>query len=915
MVGRRVGAYEVVAKLGEGGMGEVYRARDARLKRDVALKVLPASVAADAHRLARFEREAQVLAALNHSNIGAIYGIEEGALVLELVDGPTLADLIAAGPLPLREALPIARQICDALDAAHEQGIIHRDLKPANIKVRPDGSVKVLDFGLAKAVEALPAETTASTLTSPAVVSTVGVILGTAAYMSPEQARGKPVDKRSDVWAFGCVLYEMLAGIRAFEGDSVTDTLSRVLQLEPDFSLLPPATPQAIRRLLMRCLEKDRNRRLPQIAAAAFQLDEALAAGSSSSAIDVRPGAAERPRRLPMLALAIIVSAIGGAAITWLVLSRAPAAILPVTRLQVNVSPAAQLGGAEGRPTRAAFDIAPDGRTIVFSAVQNNQRGLFLRPLDQAAATLMPGTDGAVNPFFSPDGQWVAYFGRNQIRKVPITGGPPVTVTPAMRLMFGASWGDDDVIVFARSAGGLWEVPAAGGTPVERTLIDREKGEVSHRLPHVLPGGDAVLYTVLHNRFPSWNETQVWVHSRRSKTSKLLIEGGADARYVGSGHLLYANEGALLAMPFDLDRLEVTGGAVGISDVMQAAYMPGQQNDSGAMQANVSRTGTLVYLAGGVQKPSEHAVVRVDRSGRPDNLSIAVQTLRTLRLSPDGSFLALGAVGRDRGISIYDLTRGSLTKLIAAGRGIAPVWTPDGERLTYAVAAKGPDNVFSVRADGGGAPESIVKHTSNLVPATWTADGRRLLFYVLPSEFTPTALGPPIVHVQDVVEKGEPTPVGQGSLFGGGADLSPDGRWLAYDSAEAGPRHVYVVAFPGPGPRFQVSAEGGGGSPVWRGDGRELFYVRASDAGQTMEAGDVELTIMSTTVAATPKMSFSPPRALFSGRYGVNGPARAYDVTKDGQHFFLMQLRKRPPDVITELSVVQNWMEELKRQK
>ena len=636
VVGQHVGAYQVVAKLGEGGMGEVYRARDSRLKRDVAIKVLPGSVAGDAHRLARFEREAQVLASLNHANIAAIYGLEGGALVLELVEGPTLADLVLQGPMPIRDALAIARQICDALEAAHDQGIVHRDLKPANIKVRSDGSVKVLDFGLAKAIERSPAaESAASTITSPAVVSAVGVILGTAAYMSPEQARGKPVDKRADIWAFGCVLYEMLTGRRAFEGDSVTETLAHVLQREADLAALPEDTPASVKRLLVRCLDKDRNTRLPHIAAAAFQIDEALAGAS--------PATSEAPTRIPssvssrMLVPAIIASAIGGAAIAWLILSRAPAATPPVTRLQVNVAPADQLGGAEGRPIRTAFAIAPGGRTLVFSAVQNNQRGLYLRPLDQAAATLIPGTEGALNPFFSPDGQWIGYFGSNQIRKVPVTGGPPVPVTTGLRLMFGASWGDDDVIVFARSASGLWEVPASGGTPVERTQVNREIGEVGHRLPHVLPGGDAVLYTVMHNRFPNWNETQVWVHSRRSNTAKLLIDGGADARYVASGHLLYANEGALLAIPFNLDRLEINGGAVGISDVMQAAYVPGEPGDSGAMQASVSTTGTLVYLAGGVQKPSENTVVRVDRSGRPDGFSIAAQTLRTLRLSPDGA--------------------------------------------------------------------------------------------------------------------------------------------------------------------------------------------------------------------------------------------------------------------------------------
>jgi eukaryotic-like serine/threonine-protein kinase len=911
MLGRHVGVYEVVAKLGEGGMGEVYRARDARLKRDVALKVRPKSVAADAHRLSRFEREAQVLAALNHPNIAAIYGIEEGALVLELVEGPTLADMIAAGGLPLREALPIARQICEALAAAHDQGIVHRDLKPANIKVRPDGSVKVLDFGLAKAIEAPAPDVAASTITSPAVVSAVGVILGTAAYMSPEQARGKPVDKRSDVWAFGCVLFEMLTGQRPFDGDSVTETLSRVLQREPDFSLLPADTPQSIRRLLRRCLEKDRNQRLPHIAAAAFLVDEALAAFSSG---EIAPDGEARRSSGRWLVVAIVVSALAAAAATWTVMSRRVLAPLPVTRLQLDIAPADQLGGNEGRPNRTAFALSPDGRLLVFSALKGNQRALYLRALDQPVAALIPGTEGAVNPVFSADGQWIAYSGANQIRKVAVAGGPSVPVAPIVqRQVTGLAWGDDDVIVFARAAGGLLEVPASGGTPVERTTINREQGEVSHRLPHVLPGGDAVLYTVTHNRFPSWNESQVWIHSRRSKTSRLLIDGGADARYVASGHLLYANEGALLTIPFDLDRLALTGGAVGISDVMQAAYVAGQPGDSGAMQASVSRTGTLVYLTGGVQMASEHTVVRVDRSGRANGLAIAALPLRTLRLSPDGAYLALGVVGRERGISLYDIARGSLTKLTSAGRAVAPVWTPDGERLTYAVAAQGPNNLFSVRADGAGTPEPIVKHAANLAPAAWTPDGRQLLFHVLPSDAATMSLDRPTLYVQDVAGKDAPLPLSHVSRNYGGADLSPDGRWLAYDSADSGERHIFVDAYPGPGPRFQVSSEGGGASPVWSGDGRELFYLRATAAGQTMEAGDVELEMMSVTVTAQPKLSFGRPRALFAGRYGVNGPARGYDVTRDGQHFFLMQLRKRPPDVITAINVVQNWTEELKR--
>jgi len=919
--GQAIGTYRLQERIGAGGMGEVYRARDTKLGRDVAIKILPHALSTDPDRLARFAREARVLAALNHPNVAIIHGLEERepsgaepalqALVMELVEGETLAARISRGPIPLAEALGIARQIAEALDAAHERGIVHRDLKPANVKVRPDGSVKVLDFGLAKTVEIAPvAESSADspTITSPAVVSGAGVILGTAAYMSPEQARGRPVDKRSDVWSFGCVLYEMLTGRRAFEGEDVADTLSRVLQREPDFAALPETTPPGVRKLVVRCLEKDRNRRLAHIAVASFQIDEALS-GVSPGVPDTSEAAPARRTTVPKPALyaTAIAGILAGAAAAWWLSTRQPAVAPPVTRLQMSVSPAEQIGGNEGRPTRPAFAVSPDGRTIVFSALQNDVRALYVRPLDRTTATMIPGTDGALNPFFSPDGAWIGYWASRQIRKVPLAGGPPVLVVPAPN-MFGASWGSDDRIVFARGAGGLLEVSSAGGTPTELTTLAVDRGESSHRLPHVLPGGDAVLFTVTHNRFPRWDETQVWVYSRRTGESKLLIEGGADARYVPSGHLLYVKEGALLAVPFDLRTLAITGGAIGVvPDVMQAAYVAGQNNDTGAMQASVSDTGTLVYIPGGMHRPPVFSIALVDRSGREELLSVAAQEFRTLRLSPDGARLALSTVGRERGTWLYDFERGTLSRLVAAGRSAVPIWA-DNERITYAAPANGPDGLYWTRADGGGSPEVLFTSSRALVPGSWTPDGR-LLYYAVPADATNAPSGPAIL-AQGRDEQEPASPVAESVVLGGGIDVSPDGRWVAYHSSESGQSQVYVDAYPGPGPRFQISTNGGF-SPIWHPGGRELFYVEPTTPGASIQAGPVDVRLMAVTVVTLPAMSFGRPRQLFAGRYSMNGPARGYDVTRDGQRFLLLKEQVRPPDVVSEMTVVQNWTSEL----
>jgi serine/threonine-protein kinase len=521
--GRRVGPYEIVAPLGAGAMGEVYRASDTKLNRHVALRLLPERFALNADRSARFTREAQLLARLNHPNIAAIYGLEESsgaqALVLELVDGPTLADRIARGPMSVAEALPIARQMADALHAAHEKGIIHRDLKPANIKIASDGVVKVLDFGLAKVWEGAPRSDISA---SPKLTATAlggRTVLGTPTYMSPEQARGQSMDRRTDIWAFGCVLYEMFTGRAPFGGDTISDTIAAILEREPDLAVLPVASPPPIRRLLRRSFEKDRTRRLADMADARLDIDDALSGAEST------------------------------------------ASVAPTSETS-GANPLEQRAGG-ARPSRTAVALAPDGKTLVFSAIWGGPQQLYTRAMDQLSATPLSGTSGGYNPFFSPDGQRVGFGANGELRKVPLSGGPAVTLCKAAAL-FGATWGDDGTIVFATQRnGGLWRVSATGGIPEALTTL--QPGEYSHRLPHMLPGGRAVIFTMLKG--PSlWEDTQVIARSLETGEQTVLVTGGSDGRYVPTGHLIYVRLGTLMAVPFDPVRLAVFGGATGVID-------------------------------------------------------------------------------------------------------------------------------------------------------------------------------------------------------------------------------------------------------------------------------------------------------------------------------------------------------------
>ena len=665
-LGTTLGPYQVTAKIGEGGMGEVWQARDTKLDRDVALKVLPEAFTSDPDRLARFEREAKVLASLNHPNIGSIYGLEEAegvrALVLELVEGPTLADRIKQGPIPIDEALPIAKQIAEALEAAHERGVIHRDLKPANVKVREDGTVKVLDFGLAKALEGDAGSDPSEAPTLTAAATRAGVIMGTAAYMSPEQAKGKTADRRADIWAFGCVLYEMLTGQRPFVGDDVSDTLAAVLRAEVDLDALPDAIPARLRQIVRRCLQKDPKQRLHDVADLRLAMDGAFETTVPQTAeAVVAPALQVWQRPVPAAIAALTLLAIGGLTV-WSLTRPAPTL---VARFPIQLAADEAFSGT-GRPIVA---ISPNGSHVVYSA--NN--GLSLRPLDQLHATPIPGTDGARNPFFSPDGQRIGFHAAGQLKRVSVSGGAPVTLGEANN-PWGASWGADDMILYGQGSQGIWRVPGTGGTPEQ--LIPMEDGEQAHG-PQMLPGGEWVLFTFRPSGASSWDQAQIVVQSLETGERSVVIDGGRDARYVATGHLVYALNGVLLAAPFDLGERRVIGGPVAlVEDVSDAGAR------TGAAQFSLAANGSLVYVPGfgGAAFDLTSRLVVTGRDGAGTPLAEIAGTGWYPRYSPDGTRVAFAAQHADGAdVWVLDIERGTRTRLTSEGLNrFFPVWSPDG---------------------------------------------------------------------------------------------------------------------------------------------------------------------------------------------------------------------------------------------
>ena len=919
--GTRLGLYEIVAPLGAGGMGEVYRAVDTRLKRQVAIKILP-SVLATTEGIARFEREAELLASLNHPNIAQIYGVVEDAhpdgspsagpgLVIELVEGPTLADRITQGPLPLNEAFGIAQQIVAALEAAHEQGIVHRDLKPANVKVRDDGTVKVLDFGLAKLVTpgesdrpesvASPMLSQTPTLISPAAMTNVGMILGTAAYMSPEQARGKPADKRADVWAFGAVLYEMLTGSRAFAGDDMADVIGSVMKSTPEWNALPPETPPAVVALIKGCLEKDRAARIRDLAVARFVLATDFKTPTTTPAPLVSRSGWRSV--LPWAIAALVLGAAGG----WLI-SRSPSRdAVVVTHVQTGVVPADQLAQsiASTRPSRTAMAISPDGRSLVFTGLRGGMRQLYYRSLDRAEATPIEGTEGAASgPFFSPDGAWIGFWTdtgtERTLKKIPVSGGPAIAIPKEpIGLGFGASWADDGTIYFATRPG-VFRVSSVGGVP---EALTKPEDAARYLQPHALPGAKALLFTSVTT---GWDTANIVLHSLETGQRRVLIQGGTDARYVNTGHLLYMKLGTLMAVKFDLASLQVTGSPVALIDgVMHAINAPNQVDETGAGQFAVSPSGAMAYILGGVGKFLESSFVWLDRKGVPEPLTAApVRPYLFPRLSPTGDKIAVGirsGVGRGTDLWVYDVVRGAPTRLTFDGGG-NPVWSPDGTRLaTFMNPSPTASGLYTVAVDGTGSPQPVKMVDGQQTPASWASGVNGL---ALLQQATPTS--PARVWVVPMQGNGKPMPFLESRFGLSYPEFSPDGKLMAYVSNESGTSEVYVQPYPGPGEKVRVSTNGGQ-EPIWSRNGRELFYRAATKERQQFFAA---------AVTSVSPFRIETPRVMFDNttfEYDSTGPIRSWDVSPDGQRFLLLKFAPSTARPVTAINFVMNWTEELKR--
>jgi serine/threonine-protein kinase len=695
MIGTKLGHYKITSHIGSGGMGDVYQATDTKLGRSVAIKFLPEAFSHDIERLARFQREARVLASLNHSNIAAIYGVEEmdrrHFLVMELVSGETLADRIKRGAIPIEEALPIAKQIAEALEEANEKGIIHRDLKPANIIVTPDGKVKVLDFGLAKAFAA--ERSTNDISDSPTLSAAPGVIMGTPAYMSPEQARGQTVNQASDIWAFGCVLYEMLTGRQAFQGEGIPDILAAVMREEPEWSRLPEATPASIRILLQRCLRKDRRQRLQDATSVRIEIEDVLSGATPAQPGAARPGHRERLAWMAAAALAVIAIAFAMGFVL-----RAPKVPQPLQaiRLSADIGTDATLYTDLG----AAAIVSPDGTSLAFVAAGSDQkRRIYVRSLDQLQAIALSGTEDALDPFFSPTGQWIGFFADGKLKKISVRGGPTTTLCDAIGDN-GGSWGDDDMIVFATRTTALFRIASAGGTPQPLTSLDSQTNEVTQRWPQVLPGSQAVLFTSNNRNVAYFDNADIVVYSIASGKRTTVQRGGFHARYLPSGHLTYVHEGTLFAVPFDLQRLEVSGQPVPVLEGLEADPV-----DGGA-QFSFSDTGKLVYVASASGDPIV-SIYWLDHEGKFTPLRVTPGHYSAPALSPDGKRLALQVSDGDkRDIWVDELESDTLRRLTFDG-DYTPIWTPDGKRITYTSAENGIYRTFWIRADGVGPAERL----------------------------------------------------------------------------------------------------------------------------------------------------------------------------------------------------------------
>jgi serine/threonine protein kinase len=894
--GTRLGPYEIVAPIGAGGMGEVYRARDSRLARDVAVKVLPEAFARDAERLSRFQREAKVLASLNHPNIASIYGLEDSgpahALVMELVEGPTLADRITSGPIPVDEAVLIARQIAEGLEYAHERGIVHRDLKPANIKVSRDDSVKILDFGLAKAVEGEAVESdmgTSPTITRMA--TQMGFIIGTAAYMSPEQAKAKPVDRRADIWAFGCVLYEMLTGKAAFGGETITDILAAVVRAEPDWSQLPAATPLRARVLLQRCLQKDPKQRLRDIGDARISLDEMISGAPLEAPSPRELAGASGWRaalgRLAILAWSVAASlAIALAVLAWAYQRGAstPSSAADASALRASINPP-EGGNFSLGNNLGGIALSPDGRTAAFAATVNGGTALWVRPLDGTDARVLPGTDGAYYPFWSPDSKSVAFFTTAEMRSIDLAGGTPFTICDVDNGRGGA-WTSDGQIIFGTVGTGLFRVPASGGAPSPFTTADVSRGEQDHRWPQLLPDG-RLLFWVRNNTANtgvdviSLAKPSERVHLLNTDTAALYAPGND-----GKGYLVWQRDGTLVAQEFDPDTLKVAGEIRTLSNHVATSEIIGQ------MMATVSGNGLLLYSSA----DTASQLTWFDPSGKRLGTLGDPGDYEDLRLSPDGRSVA---ASRDKpggsDIWLLDTERGLSSRFTSRfGTNAFPIWSPDGRTIVFRSRL----NIFRKDVTGTGEEEQVAGSTSLQNPADWSRDGKSILYqdiapttgldlWVLPvtPDGKPAGASRPYLRTQFNEEFGSFSP-------------EPNPRWVAYQSDESGQYEIYIDAFPEPRNKVRIST-GGGQFPKWNSEGRELYYVSPD-----LKVMAVSLKTTGDVVAA------SAPRELFALPIIGNGFV-PYDVTPDGKRFLVAAVPEG--EVSQPLTLVSNWSALLKQ--
>lgn len=900
MIGLTLGHFEILDLLGEGGMGKVYRAEDTKLGRVVALKVLPEVFTADAERLARFEREARALAAVDHSKIAAIYSFEAAELspsageasqtihflVMQLAEGATLGERLARGPLPVGEATAIALQIAQALEAAHEKGIIHRDLKPGNIKVDAEGRVKVLDFGLAKALG--PTVGTEAdrfigdqTLTMPAEMTQEGMVLGTVGYMSPEQARGQVADRRSDIWAFGCVFYEMLTGQSAFGGETTSDRFARILERDPEWDELPLATPTSIRTLIRRCLAKDPKKRLHDMADVRLELEEMNELQEEGRPPD--QAALTWQRAVPWF-----LAAVGLVVGVWALAQPGPEVqSRPVTRFSL---PTARLA-VKSSPSSPQVAISSDGSRIAYVVGEGDSGQLHLRFLDSSESVVLVGDERVSGPFFSPDGSWVGYESGREIKRISVEGGKSWSVAEAGHPL-GATWGPDGTIVYGDEMNfGLWRVPWDGGEPERLTTVELEgRKEYLHMAPQFLPGGQEVLFTVMDDNAVGLEVARVNLGTGERTT--LLAEPSSIARYLVTGHLAYGRDGSLMITPFDLENHRVSGRPVAVLD----GLLMGAAITTMITHFAVAENGTLSYISGPLVAGGMR-LLRVDRAGNVTALSQPQTRIFGPRFSPDGSRLAVAPM-IDNGASqiwVRDLYRDTFTPLTPEGEGFWPVWSPDGRRIAFTSVDENRQIDLSwIEADGSGGAERLTE-TEILEQATsWTADGTTLIFQR--NDHPDSAWDVMALDLDGDTE----SQVLLGSRFHEMlADVSPDGSWLAYTSNESGRFEVFVCSYPDLERKRQVSTLGGI-EPVWSADGAELFY-RSEDGRQLMRV----------KVDTETDLELGSPELLIEGSFIPSAWfGRNFDVAPDGQSFVLLE-SVLPEEVDAKLQVVLNWTTEL----